>query len=324
MLSYLTTSFHDHLRIRSKFGYKVSDRMQKFFVDLGVLNNDGSPGEHFGDPVWVYFRYRQQLNDSRTREAIYLEGHEALARIRTRGVPVAEGHGPNFWDTPPELDAEVRRLYADARKSIWTEMPVAFVSGLTGGIALHTNSTDRKDYIYHPESGEGLSRDSIRTLKKIRGNWDATPDVQIIVSDGLNAEALMDDGHLEPFLDSLREELSSAGLSTAKEIPILKYGRVRAGYACGELLFGEAGNKKNRHGIIHVIGERPGSGHHSFSAYITFANASYWGVKGKVDHDITRVVSGISDTSLLPIQAAKETAALCKSMFSRFPGQKGT
>lgn len=324
MLSYLTTSFHDHLRVRAKFGYKVSDRMLGFFVSLGVLNHDGSPGEHFGDPVWVYFCYRQHLQDTRTKEAIYLEGHEALARIRTRGVPVAEGYGKNFWDTPTQLDAEVRRLYADARKSIWTEMPGTFVSGLSGGIALHTNSADRKDYIYHPESGESLSRDSIKTLKKIRDKWKVIPDIQIIVSDGLNADALMDEGHLTPFLDSLREELSSAGLVAAKEIPVLKYGRVRAGYACGELLFGGEGRKNNRHGVIHIIGERPGSGHHSFSAYITFANASYWGVKGKVDHDITRVVSGISDTSLLPIQAAKETAALCKAMFAKVPGQKGT
>lgn len=324
MLSYLTTSFHDHLRIRKKFGYKVSEKMLEFFTDLGVLNADGSPGEHFGDPVWVYYNHRRQLSDSRPKEVIYLEGHEAIARIRSRGVPVAEGYGKNFWEAPPQLEAEVRRLYADARKSIWTEMPESFAAGIAGGISLRTNSADRKDYIYHPESGETLSRNSEKTLKKIRANRATNPDVQIIVSDGLNAEALMDVGHLAPFLDALGSELGAIGMNVAKEIPVLNFGRVRAGYACGEILFGEAGTKKSRHGIIHIIGERPGSGHHSFSAYITFANASYWGVKGKADHDITRVVSGISDTSLLPVHAAKETALLCKAMMSGVSGQKGT
>jgi len=35
MLSYLTTGFQDHVRLRQRFGYKVDDRMWRFFQSLG-------------------------------------------------------------------------------------------------------------------------------------------------------------------------------------------------------------------------------------------------------------------------------------------------
>ena len=38
MLSYLTTSFSDHVRIREKFGYKVDDTMWAFFKKLGIID----------------------------------------------------------------------------------------------------------------------------------------------------------------------------------------------------------------------------------------------------------------------------------------------
>ena len=67
--------------------------------------------------------------------------------------------------------------------------------------------------------------------------------------------------------------------------------------------------------IIHVIGERPGTIHHTFSAYITAANAGAWGTAA-IDHNITRVVSGIADTALDPASAAKETAAILAQLFT--------
>jgi ethanolamine ammonia-lyase large subunit len=62
--------------------------------------------------------------------------------------------------------------------------------------------------------------------------------------------------------------------------------------------------------VIHVIGERPGSLHHTFSAYITAPSASVWSDIGRADHNITKVVSGIADTALTPATAAAETVRL--------------
>ena len=68
--------------------------------------------------------------------------------------------------------------------------------------------------------------------------------------------------------------------------------------------------------IVHIIGERPGSGHHTFSAYLTAASGPDWAA-AKIDHDITKVVSGIATTALPPADAATETARLLTAMVNR-------
>ena len=124
----------------------------------------------------------------------------------------------------------------------------------------------------------------------------------------------MDEGHLTPFLDALRHELSDAGFRVAPKNIVLTTGRVRAGYRLGEALFND-GDTASR-GIIHIIGERPGSGHHNFSAYITGAPGAVWARPDTVDHNISRVVSGISNTALLPIKAAAETVNILGSLMT--------
>ncbi len=318
MLSYLTTAFSDHLRIREKFGYKVNDAMWTFFKKLGVIDPQGKPTEHFGDPVWVYYQFRKAKGDTRNQEAIYREGREALARIRGRGVPIAEGYGDDYWVMDPELDREIRTLYEDAKVSLWSAMEPAFVSAIPGATPIFTRSSDRQDYVYHPESGEKLSPDAVETLNSLRNSWgDQAPDLQIIISDGLNARALMDEGHLLPYLDGLRQALAERGYRVGLENIVITHGRVRAGYACGEVLFGKEGGPVERKGIIHIIGERPGSGHHNFSAYLTAADTDVWGRKGVVDHNISRVVSGISDTSLKPEEAVRLTVGIFDQLFKR-------
>jgi hypothetical protein len=53
--------------------------------------------------------------------------------------------------------------------------------------------------------------------------------------------------------------------------------------------------------------------HHTYSAYITAAKGAAW-KQGEIDHNITRVVSGISDTTLKPEQAAAETAQILSGL----------
>ena len=91
--------------------------------------------------------------------------------------------------------------------------------------------------------------------------------------------------------------------------------RVRAGYRCGEYLFGNESEQDKPRGIVHIIGERLGSGHHNFSAYLSAPPVSIWKEKGKLDHNISKVVSGISDTALKPVYSAKDTAKILSRMF---------
>jgi ethanolamine ammonia-lyase large subunit len=318
MLSYLTTGFYNHVKIREQFGYKINDAMWDFFKKIEVTGADNRPTEHFGDPTWVYYQYRLAKKDLRTKEEILAEGRKIIAEIEDRGVPIAQGFGENVWDLTPKLDKKIHALYDDAKKSLWAEMSTSFVQAIPNSIPLITQSRDRKDYVYHPESGEKLSKVTLEQLKTIRKNWATEiPDVQLVISDGLNALALTDDNHLFPFLENLTSNLSSKGYRVSPQNLVFTHGRVRAGYATGEELFRDLDDSTQRKGVIHIIGERPGSGHHAFSAYITAAPVSLWSKKGKVDHDITRVVSGISDTSLLPTQAVIEVAEIFDGLFQK-------
>ena len=87
---------------------------------------------------------------------------------------------------------------------------------------------------------------------------------------------------------------------------------MRAGYAVGDILFSSAAPDTPQ-SIIHIIGERPGTGQNAFSVYIAAPRARVWADK-KCDHNIVKVVSGISRQATQPADAAKQTAALLKKM----------
>ena len=176
---------------------------------------------------------------------------------------------------------------------------------------ISTRSVNREDYILHPESGETLSDVSSRSLANLKQKHDNRFNVQIVISDGLNAHSIMDEGHLSMFLRTLRDELSQKDFRSAKENILIRSGRVRAGYRIGEAIFG---GSNGRRAILHVIGERPGTGHHTFSVYITSAFGSDWAKAGTIDHNITKVVSGIASTALLPRLGAIETVRVLTSL----------
>ncbi|UFS70942.1 ethanolamine ammonia-lyase [Geomonas sp. RF6] len=321
MLSYLTTSYQDHVRLRSKFGYKVNDVMWDFFKRIQVIDANGKPTKHFGDPVWVYYQFQKAKGDTRTQQAIMAEGKKKYNEIQTtwlktgNKVPLASGYGKNYWDPNPQLDKRVRELYADAKKAIWSEFSPEFVKKIPDSVQLATLSKDRENYIVHPESGEKLNPQSVATLEKLRDAWQGkVPDVQIVVSDGLNANSIMDPDHVLPYITALREELQASGLTVDKNTIVINSGRVRAGYMVGDILYGKSDPNKPR-AIVHIIGERPGTGQNAFSVYIAAPKGQVW-QEQKCDHNMVKVVCGISKQATKPKDAAKQTVKLLKGLMS--------
>ncbi len=309
MLSYLTSSFADHVRVREQFGYKVNDAMWEFFKRIDMIGLDNKPTANFGQPNQVYLRYCRAKGDMRSDETILFEGKATIDRVRKRGVPIAEGFGEKTWQMQPSLEREIRELYEDAKYCLWTEWEPSYLRSIRNAIVISSMSVNRVDYVYHPASGERVSPESILVIQSLRKRFKKnTPDVQIIISDGLNAQSLMDEGHLESFLSAVYKSLASLNFSIAEALIVIRNGRVRAGYEVGEQLFGNEGLGK--YCVVHIIGERPGTIHRNFSVYITAASASKWSCRGIVDHDITRVVSGISDTAYLPNEAALEVVSI--------------
>lgn len=316
MLSYLTTSFQDHVRIRDRFGFKVNDAMWNFFQRLGVVKADGSPGPHFGDPTWVFMEFRRALKDKRSDEQLRAIAAQKLKEVRARGVWIAEGHGEKPWALEPKLEKYIRDLVDDGKRMIYATLPNHYEQQVGPAIKITTESANRDDYILHPPSGEKLTPDAVQALTALRTRQGDSFNVQIMISDGLNANAITDKGHVDSYLPKLRAALKDAGLKVAPEAIVCTSGRVRAGYRAGEVLFGTRSNKQEKCAMLHVIGERPGSEHHSFSVYLSAPAVSTWATAGKLDHDVTKVVANIADTALVPDVAVIETVSILKQLMA--------
>lgn len=301
MLGYLTTGYQDHVRLREQFGFRVNDGMWKFFMDLEVIDSEGKPTQHFGDPTWVFYQYCRRRGDTRDRAVIMATARQQLAEVRARGVFIAEGFDARPSQLAAQLRDEVEHIYHDSKRCIWVEWREDFIQQIPQTVVLETTSQGRLDYILRPAGGELLTDQALMLIRNLRTQQSGGVNLQFVISEGLNALALMDAGQLMPLLKHLRAELADAEIKVAPQNIVVKSGRVRAGYRIGEALF--AGLDGNRT-LIHIIGERPGSGHHTLSAYLTTATGQQWQTTGAIDHNITKVISGIAITALQPQQAA--------------------
>ena len=310
MLGYLTTSYQDHVHIREQFGFKVDDRMWHFFSELGIIDTLGKPTKHFGHPGWVYLQYCRRKKDARSDSEILNEASDRISEVRSRGVFIAEGFGESYSSLQPSLANHIQHIYEDAKVSIWKELDEQFVATVPDAVRLRTQSLNREDYILHPVSGEHLSQESSDKVARHREMSDRA-DVQIVISDGLNALAVTDGDQLLSLVRRLRMELAASGWRVSPTSLVVDSGRVRAGYRIGEQLFG---GRNGRFTLLHVIGERPGSGHHTLSIYMTVADGEVWGEANKVDHNITKVVSGIALTALTPDLGAIEAVRILRQL----------
>lgn len=318
MLGYLTTGFHDHLRLRARTGLRVEDAVWGFFRDvLEVVDAEGRPTENFGQPLRVFLKYQRARGDRRDEAEVLADGRERMAAVQGRGVPLAVGSGVEAWRLPEADEARLRREYADAKRCLWAAWDEQFLAGLPDAVVLRTLAGDREDYIRHPPRGEQLAAESLRVIEALRRADAGAYEVQIVVSDGLSPLAMMDEGHLLPYLAALRTGLAEAGWRVAPRLLVLRAGRVRAGYQVGAALFGDVDDRSSRRVIVHAIGERPGTMHHNFSVYVTAAAPLVWASPGAVDHPLTRVLSGISDTACTPVRAAAQTVKVLSQLVSR-------
>lgn len=234
-----------------------------------------------------------------------------MAAVRERGVFLASGHGAGPGDLAPSLAADIRRIYEDAKESIWAQWTPESIAQIPDRLEIRTTSKDREDYILHPTSGERLDAESRRRLEQLRDRQAGRYNVQLVLSDGLNALSMTAPQQLAPFLELVREGLAREGFVVAPQPIVVHSGRVRAGYRIGETLFGGLPGAR---AVIHVIGERPGTGHRTFSAYITAPAGEVWKTAGQVDHNLTKVVSGIAVTAQRPAAAAAAVIRLLNTL----------
>jgi ethanolamine ammonia-lyase large subunit len=296
MLGYLTTSFREHPRLRRQTGRQITSAMQKRLMELSTSADA------------LYAAYHKAGGDTRSLDTLREEGAKKIRALAERGFDLGYDYDENY-DDPPEANARITEIYSNARRALYATLDEAVISDSSPRyVRVHTRSSDRDAYLAHPATGELIDAEDtvrIQALYPVR-----RPQVQIVISDGLNANAINE--NLRSVLPAVRRELLEAGHYIGEIDIVIENGRVRAGYHVGSLLEAEM--------IIHLIGERPGTGIDTLSVYLTYGlddkGQSRWGLATGFDHSWTTAVCGIHRRGKSPERAVEEIARLVDRMFA--------
>jgi ethanolamine ammonia-lyase large subunit len=242
--------------------------------------------------------------DTRSPAGLREEGARRIESLRRRGYDLGYGHGPDFG-APPEVKSRMEAIYRHARRALYATFNEAVIRDVSPRrLRVRTAARDREEYLSHPPSGERICNEDagrLATLYPAR-----RPQVQFVLSDGLNADALHE--NLRALLPQLRRGLVEAARHVGEVDVLIENGRVRAGYHVGALLGVDL--------IIHLIGERPGTGLNTLSAYLTYgrdeAGRLRWGPD--LNHSCTTAVCGINSRGKRPDAAAAEITRCVERM----------
>jgi ethanolamine ammonia-lyase large subunit len=300
MLGYLTTSFREHPRLRASVGRRPTSAMVQRLTALGVPGEDGGPRAAGHVVPALYAAYAKKGGDGRTRSALEDEGRRRLYEVRERGFDLGIREAS-------DADVRLNAIYSHARTALYAPLDDSVVRDATGRhVRVRTAASDRDDYLAHPASGECLRQEVARTIGSLYSG--RPPEVQVIISDGLNANAINE--NLRAFLPPLRRALAELGDHIPETDIVVTNGRVRVGYEIGGLVSAAL--------VIHLIGERPGTGLNTMSAYLTYgrdeAGRPRW--SRSLDHAATTAICGIHPRGKPPRVAVAETARLVGLMLS--------
>jgi ethanolamine ammonia-lyase large subunit len=305
MLGYLTTSFREHPRLRQQNHKQISTAMKNRFSKLGLMNEAGELTGNQQVTASLYAIYRKAGGDVRTLDALQKEGAKKIDALAERGFDLGYGYETNFA-APETVTKRIEKIYAHARRALYAKLEAAVIKDACGKpMRVRTRSASRDDYLAHPPTGEALCD---KDAQQVRGLYLARrPQIQICISDGLNADAINE--NLRAVLPALRRQLAENNFHVGTIDVVIDNGRVRAGYHAGALLDVEA--------LIHLIGERPGTGLNTLSAYLTYGRDrqgnSRWHVG--IDHSQTTAICGIHPQGKPPEIAVAEIVRTVKRMF---------
>lgn len=307
MLGYLTTSFRDHPRLRQSARKQIATVMQTRFEELGVMSRSGELRNDRPRAESLYAIYMKAGGDARSFDSLGKEGEKKINGLRERGFDLGYGHEMDFT-APREVEARMDGIYEHARRALYAELDTSAIKDASPQhIRVRTNAANRDDYLSHPPSGEMIRKEDEERIRSIY--LSRRPRVQVVISDGLNANAVNE--NLRPVLAPLKYLLAGAGHHVGNADIIIKNGRVRAGYHVGALLDVDL--------IVHLIGERPGTGLNTLSAYLTYGRdatgRSRW--SPLLDHSNTTAVCGIHHRGKPPATATEEIAHCIKGAFEQ-------
>ena len=290
MLGYLTTSFREHPSLRRRVGRRTATAMERRLAALGALGRDGVPQPGVETVTRLYAAYTGSGGDRRSADAIEDEGRQRILEMRERGFDVGGIDSST-------AEARVDRIYSHARTALYSTLDDSVIRDSTSqSVRIRTTAASRDDYLAHPDAGERLCNDATRTVGSFYSG--TSPQVQFVISDGLNANAINE--HLKSLLPRLRREVAETRLRLAEVDIVIENGRVRAGYEVGGLVRADL--------VVHLIGERPGTGLNTASAYLTYGRDTEGQLRWSrgLDHSATTAICSIHPRGKSPDAAASE------------------
>jgi ethanolamine ammonia-lyase large subunit len=306
MLGYMTTSYRQHPRLRAQTGRDLATEMADRLAALDVWPPLAQGSEQARTVARLYARYAKAGGETRDESALESEGLRKLRRLRERGSDLGYGYDDDFAN-PAAADKRLDAIYRQARRALYARLDVALLDEiLPTHLRVRSAAVDRDDYLSHPAAGERISAADVA---RIRGLYSlARPAVQVIISDGLNADAVNE--NLRQLWPPLNRALAGCGGRVGARQIVVDHGRVRVGYEIGALLDVDV--------IVHLIGERPGTGIDTLSAYLTYGRdergQSRW--SPTLDHAQTTAICGIHRRGKDPLAAAEEIAKIVKRMLA--------
>jgi ethanolamine ammonia-lyase small subunit len=187
--------------------------------------------------------------------------------------------------------------HAAAIDSIYGEVKPELLEQF-GLFTVETRFENTENYLKRPDMGRIVTETGVELIRK---SCKSNPQVQIVVSDGLSANAI--DANLPDVYPSLLDSLDTFGLTVGTPF-FVRGGRVAVMDHIGELLQPDV--------LVLLIGERPGLvSSKSMSAYLCYRPR-----RGTVESDRT-VISNIHPGGTPPVEAGAYIGTFVHTMLEQ-------
>jgi ethanolamine ammonia-lyase large subunit len=239
MLAYFDTSAHDNQTLREIYNKQPSPEYLEWALKKGIFkkeNNQILRGENFGKP------------------SIFANSSE-IEKL-TSATPALYGFENSGPRPQNKVARKVRINQAIAREAVFSELNLDLLKSKFDFIEIKTEAHSKEMHLNSPTLGSLLAPET-----KIK---DTQAQIQLVVTDGLSAEAVHQN---IPTLVPLLTNLLSMGRYTYGLPLVAKYGRVKL----AESVLTQVTSPL----VVILIGERPGGdaeASKSLSAYFLYAS----------------------------------------------------
>ena len=190
-----------------------------------------------------------------------------------------------------------RADHAAARDAVFSQVPEDFAQK-NGLVPLQTRCKDKDEYLTRPDLGRCFDEENQR---KIRSAIPGTPQVQLVIGDGLSSAAIT--ANAMDCAAAIRDGLKLKGIDLGQGL-FVRYCRVGAGDAVGDVTGCQV--------VCVLVGERPGLvTDKSMSAYITYQPHT------GVSESARTVVSNIHDQGTPAVEAGAFVAELIDTILKK-------